>query len=181
VLFDKDGTLLDYRRTWEPINREAATLAAGGDPVLALLARRPGLGPGRASWCHGRSPPRQPQARTVQARTKLAAVGGSNADVIALNGGAFADFAAVQAASRQEGADVVRSARRPRRRPRGRRCRCHRTDGPRLPRGGHRCRHRRCVATRDGGPVGAHQIYRSLTIPFGAGVGMMRTEKDTGW
>ncbi|WP_298957125.1 hypothetical protein [uncultured Methylobacterium sp.] len=34
------------------------------------------------------------------------------------------------------------------------------------------------VATRDGGPVGAHQIYRSLTIPFGAGVGMMRTEKD---
>ncbi|WP_298957134.1 HAD family hydrolase [uncultured Methylobacterium sp.] len=40
VLFDKDGTLLDYRRTWEPINREAATLAAGGDPVLArrLLA-----------------------------------------------------------------------------------------------------------------------------------------------
>ncbi|MEH3148571.1 MAG: calcium-binding protein [Methylobacterium frigidaeris] len=33
--------------------------------------------------------------------------GGSEADVIAFNGGAFADFAAVQAASRQEGADVV--------------------------------------------------------------------------
>ncbi|RVU21846.1 hypothetical protein EOE48_02015 [Methylobacterium oryzihabitans] len=33
--------------------------------------------------------------------------GGSEADVIAFNGGVFADFAAVQAASRQEGADVV--------------------------------------------------------------------------
>ncbi|WP_298965622.1 5'-nucleotidase C-terminal domain-containing protein [uncultured Methylobacterium sp.] len=32
---------------------------------------------------------------------------GSEADVIAFNGGAFADFAAVQAASRQEGADTV--------------------------------------------------------------------------
>ncbi|MEH3144623.1 MAG: calcium-binding protein [Methylobacterium frigidaeris] len=33
--------------------------------------------------------------------------GGAEADVIAFNGGAFADFAAVQAATRQEGADVV--------------------------------------------------------------------------
>ncbi|MEH3147583.1 MAG: M10 family metallopeptidase [Methylobacterium frigidaeris] len=34
-------------------------------------------------------------------------LGGSEADVIAFNGGAFADFAAVQAASRQDGADVL--------------------------------------------------------------------------
>lgn len=40
VLFDKDGTLLDYGRTWRPINREVALLAARGDHRLAdnLLA-----------------------------------------------------------------------------------------------------------------------------------------------
>ncbi|MEZ5851774.1 MAG: HAD family hydrolase [Hyphomicrobiaceae bacterium] len=40
VLFDKDGTLLDYWRTWIPINREIALMAAGGDGALAneLLA-----------------------------------------------------------------------------------------------------------------------------------------------
>ncbi len=40
VLFDKDGTLLDYWRTWVPINREVALMAAAGDPALAdeLLA-----------------------------------------------------------------------------------------------------------------------------------------------
>lgn len=35
VLFDKDGTLLDYARTWTPINREIALFAAGGDTDLA--------------------------------------------------------------------------------------------------------------------------------------------------
>ncbi len=35
VLFDKDGTLLDYWRTWGPINREVARFSAGGDPKLA--------------------------------------------------------------------------------------------------------------------------------------------------
>jgi phosphoglycolate phosphatase len=35
ILFDKDGTLLDYWKTWVPINREAALFAAGGDAVLA--------------------------------------------------------------------------------------------------------------------------------------------------
>jgi phosphoglycolate phosphatase len=35
VLFDKDGTLLDFVRTWEPINREAALFAARGDTALA--------------------------------------------------------------------------------------------------------------------------------------------------
>jgi phosphoglycolate phosphatase len=41
ILFDKDGTLIDYWRTWLPINREVASCAAGGDPLLAaeLLAR----------------------------------------------------------------------------------------------------------------------------------------------
>lgn len=40
VLFDKDGTLLDYWRTWIPINRAVALFAARGDQVLAgtLLA-----------------------------------------------------------------------------------------------------------------------------------------------
>jgi phosphoglycolate phosphatase len=35
ILFDKDGTIIDYRRTWLPINREAALHVAGGDKALA--------------------------------------------------------------------------------------------------------------------------------------------------
>ncbi|WP_440996086.1 HAD family hydrolase [Arhodomonas sp. SL1] len=35
VLFDKDGTLFDYHRTWGPVNRAAALEAAGGDAALA--------------------------------------------------------------------------------------------------------------------------------------------------
>ncbi|NIA68911.1 HAD family hydrolase [Pelagibius litoralis] len=35
ILFDKDGTLLDYHATWMPLNRRAALAAAGGDVVLA--------------------------------------------------------------------------------------------------------------------------------------------------
>jgi phosphoglycolate phosphatase len=34
VLFDKDGTLLDYARSWRAINHNAATLAAAGDQTL---------------------------------------------------------------------------------------------------------------------------------------------------
>ncbi|WP_182084049.1 HAD family hydrolase [Aureimonas sp. ME7] len=34
VLFDKDGTLIDYHRSWEPTNRRAAKLAARGDEAL---------------------------------------------------------------------------------------------------------------------------------------------------
>jgi len=36
VLFDKDGTVLDYWKTWVPINRRVAMFAAGGDAALAL-------------------------------------------------------------------------------------------------------------------------------------------------
>ncbi len=35
VLLDKDGTVIDYWRTWLPINREAALYAARGDRQLA--------------------------------------------------------------------------------------------------------------------------------------------------
>jgi phosphoglycolate phosphatase len=35
ILFDKDGTLLDYHLSWQPINVRAAQWAAAGDPDLA--------------------------------------------------------------------------------------------------------------------------------------------------
>jgi phosphoglycolate phosphatase len=35
ILFDKDGTLLDFDKTWEPVNRKASLIAAAGDEVLA--------------------------------------------------------------------------------------------------------------------------------------------------
>jgi phosphoglycolate phosphatase len=35
ILFDKDGTLIDYWKTWLPINRETALFAAHGDHLLA--------------------------------------------------------------------------------------------------------------------------------------------------
>ena len=35
ILFDKDGTIIDYERTWVPINREAALYAARGDKTVA--------------------------------------------------------------------------------------------------------------------------------------------------
>ena len=40
ILFDKDGTLVDYEATWGPINRRVADLAARGNPALTrrLLA-----------------------------------------------------------------------------------------------------------------------------------------------
>lgn len=34
LLFDKDGTILDYWRTWIPVNRAVANYAANGDPAL---------------------------------------------------------------------------------------------------------------------------------------------------
>ncbi|KQV32321.1 haloacid dehalogenase [Rhizobium sp. Root1203] len=35
ILFDKDGTLLDYDESWLPVNRELARIASEGDPRLA--------------------------------------------------------------------------------------------------------------------------------------------------
>ena len=35
ILFDKDGTLLDYAKSWLPLNRALANYAANGDEVLA--------------------------------------------------------------------------------------------------------------------------------------------------
>ncbi|HUI19329.1 MAG TPA: HAD family hydrolase [Alphaproteobacteria bacterium] len=42
ILFDKDGTLLDYAASWPPINRRAAALAADGDVELAERLLRSG-------------------------------------------------------------------------------------------------------------------------------------------
>ncbi|HRD77161.1 MAG TPA: HAD-IA family hydrolase [Hyphomicrobiaceae bacterium] len=42
ILFDKDGTIIDYWRTWVPINREVALFAANGDTALAEELLRAG-------------------------------------------------------------------------------------------------------------------------------------------
>jgi phosphoglycolate phosphatase len=42
ILFDKDGTVVDYWKTWVPINREVALFAAGGDAKLAAELLRHG-------------------------------------------------------------------------------------------------------------------------------------------
>ncbi len=42
ILFDKDGTLVDYWRTWLPINRKVALYAAQGDEALAAELLRLG-------------------------------------------------------------------------------------------------------------------------------------------
>ena len=42
VLLDKDGTILDYAKTWVPINREIALAAAGGDRALTDTLLRAG-------------------------------------------------------------------------------------------------------------------------------------------
>ncbi|MGO4704433.1 HAD family hydrolase [Microvirga sp. 2MCAF38] len=36
ILFDKDGTLIDYHKSWSSVNRAAAVMAACGDEELAL-------------------------------------------------------------------------------------------------------------------------------------------------
>lgn len=46
ILFDKDGTLVDFDKTWAHTNRKAALLAADGDAVLAdLLLSECGMDP----------------------------------------------------------------------------------------------------------------------------------------
>lgn len=35
ILFDKDGTLLDFDKSWQPVNRKASLFAAAGDEILA--------------------------------------------------------------------------------------------------------------------------------------------------
>lgn len=46
ILFDKDGTLLDYAKSWLPVNRELALFAARGDEALAAqLLRGCGMDP----------------------------------------------------------------------------------------------------------------------------------------
>lgn len=46
ILFDKDGTLIDYDRTWAPVNISAVELAASSDETLALrMCERGGIDP----------------------------------------------------------------------------------------------------------------------------------------
>ncbi|MGV3550795.1 HAD family hydrolase [Rhizobium sp.] len=46
ILFDKDGTLLDFAKSWEPVNRRCAHYAADGDAELAgRLMRACGMDP----------------------------------------------------------------------------------------------------------------------------------------
>ncbi|MEM5472343.1 HAD family hydrolase [Hoeflea sp. AS60] len=46
ILFDKDGTLVDFDRTWAATNRKAALIAADGDAALAdILLNECGMDP----------------------------------------------------------------------------------------------------------------------------------------
>ncbi|MDZ7600881.1 MAG: HAD family hydrolase [Hoeflea sp.] len=46
ILFDKDGTLIDFDRTWSVINRKAAAIAAAGDgPLADVLLSACGMDP----------------------------------------------------------------------------------------------------------------------------------------
>jgi phosphoglycolate phosphatase len=46
ILFDKDGTLFDYAKSWSAINLDAARIAACGDPALRIrLMERGGADP----------------------------------------------------------------------------------------------------------------------------------------
>ena len=46
ILFDKDGTLLDYVKSWVPVNYELARIAARGDECLArVLLQAGGMDP----------------------------------------------------------------------------------------------------------------------------------------
>lgn len=46
ILFDKDGTLVDFDKTWAQTNRKASLLAADGDPMLAdILLLECGMDP----------------------------------------------------------------------------------------------------------------------------------------
>lgn len=41
ILFDKDGTLLDYDESWLPVNRELARIAAQGMSFSPTICFRP--------------------------------------------------------------------------------------------------------------------------------------------
>ena len=52
ILFDKDGTLFDFRRTWLPILFERAESVAGGDEALATqLVKAAGYNPDTDRFC----------------------------------------------------------------------------------------------------------------------------------
>jgi phosphoglycolate phosphatase len=42
LLFDKDGTLLDFHASWQPVNDIAIRFAAQGDPALEARLRTAG-------------------------------------------------------------------------------------------------------------------------------------------
>ena len=93
ILFDKDGTLLDYAKSWVPVNYELARIAAGGDEGLARqLLVACGMDPDTA---YVMPDSLLAAGNTVEIATGMVAAGAvfAHADLVALFDGLFATSA----------------------------------------------------------------------------------------
>lgn len=77
ILFDKDGTLIDYQASWAPVNEACARHASGGDPDLAArLLLAGGLDPETGRYRAGSPFAAGTAAEIAEALHEAGALGG---------------------------------------------------------------------------------------------------------